>query len=128
MQVGNKRMIVIGDRVLIKLENPEERTKVGLYLPQTVIDKESVAGGRIIATGPGVPIPGPTELDEEPWKQTAKQRHYIPMQAHIGDYALYLRKEGVEVRFENEKYIIVPQNAILVLVREGEEDEDEALV
>ncbi len=32
---GNKHLIVVGDRVLIKCEDGEERTKVGLYLPPT---------------------------------------------------------------------------------------------
>ena len=127
MRVGKKRLEVVGDRVLIRLERPDERTEVGLYLPQTVIEKESVQGGRIIATGPGVPVPGLTELDSEPWKEKQQTGHHIPMQARPGDYALYLRKEGVEIKFEGEKYIVVSQNAILVLVREeDEENEGEA--
>ena len=126
MPVGRNKMIVIGDRVLIRQDNPEERTEVGLYLPRSVVEKENVQGGRIVSTGPGIPVPGPTELDHEPWKETRPATHYIPMQARPGDYALYLRKEGVEIKREGEKYIIVPQNAILVLVREGEDDvEDE---
>jgi co-chaperonin GroES (HSP10) len=123
MRAGKKCLVVVGDRVLIKLERPEDRTAVGLYLPQTVLEKESVQGGRIIATGPGIPVPGPTELDSEPWKETAPAHHHIPMQAKVGDYALYLRKEGVEIKFEGEKYIVVPQNAILVLMREEEDEE-----
>jgi len=122
MHVGHKELIVIGDRVLIKLDKPEDRTEVGLYLPQTVIEKEKVAGGRIISTGPGIAVPGPADLDSEPWKETAPVNNYIPMQAQPGDYALYLRKEGVEIKFEGEQYIIVPQNAILVLVRDDEVD------
>ena len=45
------------------------------------------------------------------------------MQAKIGDLALFLRKATVEIKYEGEKYLIVPQSAILVLLR----DEDEAL-
>lgn len=122
MQSGNRQLIVIGDRVLIKLENPEEKTDVGLILPQSVVEKERVQGGRIISTGPGVPVPGPTELDNEPWREQVGGNNYIPMQAQIGDYALYLRKEGVEIKFEGEKYIIAPQNAILVLIRQSPEE------
>ena len=48
MKIGNRRLFVIGDRVLIKQENLDERTEVGLYLPQTVIEKEEVQGGRVV--------------------------------------------------------------------------------
>ena len=51
-----KRLIVVGDRVLIMPEEGEERTNVGLYLPQTALDSRQVQGGRIVATGPGTPM------------------------------------------------------------------------
>ena len=59
MKIGNKRLIVVGDRVLIKQEDLEERTEVGLYLPQTVVEKEEVQSGRVVLTGPGIPLPEP---------------------------------------------------------------------
>jgi co-chaperonin GroES (HSP10) len=40
------------------------------------------------------------------------------MQAKIGDHALFFRKAAVEITFENVKYLVVPEAAILVLVRE----------
>src|SRR2546425_3288404 len=51
-----KRLIVVGDRVLIAPEEGEERTNVGLYLPPTAVETRQVQGGRIVATGPGTPI------------------------------------------------------------------------
>jgi co-chaperonin GroES (HSP10) len=39
------------------------------------------------------------------------------MQARIGDYALFFRKAAVEITYEGNKYLVVPQAAILVLVR-----------
>ena len=41
-----KRLIVVGDRVLITPEEGEERTNVGLYLPQTALDTRQVQGGK----------------------------------------------------------------------------------
>jgi co-chaperonin GroES (HSP10) len=41
------------------------------------------------------------------------------MQAREGDYALFFRKAAVEITFENERYLVVPQPAILALVREA---------
>ena len=49
---------------------------------------------------------------------------YLPVQAEVGDFAIFFRKAAVEITFENEKYLVVPQAAILGLVRQeggGEE-------
>jgi hypothetical protein len=62
-----KKLIVVGDRVLIKPKKDEERTKSGLYLPPGVKEKEQIQSGYIIKAGPGYPIPMPMEEDE-PWK------------------------------------------------------------
>jgi len=43
---------------------------------------------------------------------------YIPLQAKIGDLAIFLQKDAIEILFENEKYFIVPQNSILLLERD----------
>ncbi|HEX9581302.1 MAG TPA: co-chaperone GroES family protein [Gemmatimonadales bacterium] len=121
MPDNSKRLVVVGDRVLITPEEGEERTSVGLYLPPTAMDHQAVQSGRIIATGPGTALPEPTQLDDEPWRiQGSKETRYVPMQAHIGDYALFFRKAAVEITFESKRYLVVPQAAILVLVRAGD--------
>lgn len=120
--MARKRLIVVGDRVLVRPEQGEERTKVGLYLPATAVDTQAVQGGTVVATGPGTPIGPPAELDDEPWKIGPSEPRYLPMQAEVGDYALFFRKAAVEITFEGKKYLVVPQAAILALVREeGEE-------
>lgn len=117
-----KRLLVVGDRVLIAPEEGEERTRVGLYLPPTAVDKKEIQGGTVIATGPGTPVSAPTELDEEPWKISGGEPRYLPIQARVGDYALFFRRAAVEITFEGKKYLVVPQAAILTLVRETFED------
>jgi co-chaperonin GroES (HSP10) len=113
-----KKLVVVGDRVLIAPEEGEERTNVGLYLPPTAIDRQAVQSGMLIATGPGTPLSAPTELDDEPWKDVGRGGpRYVPMQAEIGDFALFFRKAAVEITFEGKRYLVVPQAAILVLVR-----------
>lgn len=114
-----KQLIVVGDRVLVKVEEGEERTKVGLYLPPTAIDSQAVQGGEIIATGPGLPMPDLADPGEEPWRTGVRETRFIPMQASPGDYALFFRKAAVEITFEGERYLVVPQTAILALVRDG---------
>ena len=123
MSKGKKRLIVVGDRVLVSPEEGEERTKVGLYLPASAVDAQAIQGGTVMATGPGTAVSAPTELDEEPWKIGAAEPKYMPLQARIGDYALFFRKAAVEITFEGKQYLVVPQAAILTLVREAEEPE-----
>jgi co-chaperonin GroES (HSP10) len=111
-----KKLIVIGDRVLIRLSKPNERTESGLYLPPGVQEKEKVQQGYVIKTGPGYAIPLPVE--NEPWKNEEDQVKYIPLQAKEGDLAIFLLGGATEVIYEGEKYFIVPQSAILMLERD----------
>ncbi len=122
---NSKRLLVVGDRVLVKVGEGEERTKVGLYLPSTAVDNQAVQGGKIIATGPGLPMPDLTEAPDEPWRFGAREGRFIPTQARVGDYALFFRKAAVEITFENEQYLVVPQAAILALVREDGHPEND---
>jgi chaperonin GroES len=117
---GNKfkKLIVIGDRVLIRPAKPDERTESGLYLPPGVQEKEKVQQGYVIKTGPGYAIPMPVE--NEPWKGEEEQVRYLPLQAKEGDLAIFLVSGATEVIYEDEKYFIVPQSAILMLEREEE--------
>jgi len=113
-----KEMIIVGDRVLLKLDEGQDKTKSGLYLPASVREKEKVAMGRVVKVGPGYPIPNPNYTEDEPWSTPKDPMRYIPLQAKDGDYAIFLREQGVEVEFEEEKYLIVPQSAVLMLVRD----------
>lgn len=109
------KFIIVGDRVLIKPRDMETRTKNGLVLPATVKEKEEIHSGYVIKSGPGYPIPS-HEIDED-WKETNPTK-YIGMQAKEGDLAIFLKARAHEIEFENEKYLICPHNAILLLIRD----------
>ncbi|WP_126969992.1 co-chaperone GroES [Gynurincola endophyticus] len=111
-----KKLIVIGDRVLIKPTTPNEKTESGLYLPPGVQEKEKVQQGYVVKTGPGYAIPMP--MEDEPWKSEEDQVKYVPLQAREGDLAIFLLNAATEIVYENVKYFIVPQSAILMLERE----------
>lgn len=111
-----KKLIVIGDRLLIKPTKPNEQTASGLYLPPGVQEKEKVQQGYVIKTGPGYAIPMPVE--DEAWKGEEEQVKYVPLQAKEGDLAIFLLSGATEVIYEGEKYFIVPQGAVLMLERE----------
>ncbi len=112
-----KKLIVVGDRVLIKPKLPSDKTQSGLYLPPGVKEKEKVQSGYVIKTGPGYPIPLPTD-ENEPWKEKTEEIKYIPLQAKEGDLALFLQTGAVEINYEDEKLYIVPQSSILLLERD----------
>ncbi len=114
-----KNLIVVGDRVLVR-PDADVRTHSGLYLPVGVHESDGVRSGRVIATGPGVPLPSLHEPDEEPWKEKPREDRYLPMQVKVGDYALFFKKAAVEVRYDGQHYLVVPQSAILVVVRDDE--------
>jgi len=111
-----KKLIVIGDRVLVCPAKPNERTTSGLYLPPSVHEKENVQQGYVIRSGPGYAIPLP--IESEPWKGEEERVKYVPLQAKEGDLAIFLMSGATEIMYEGEKYFIVPQSAILMLERE----------
>lgn len=108
---------IVGDRVLISPDSPEDRTSAGLYLPAGVSSKETVQGGRIVKTGPGHVMPNPEFSEGEPWSEPREAVRYLPLQARTGDHALFLRKEAIELEYDGEPYLIVPSAALLMLVR-----------
>ena len=112
-----KKLIIVGDRVLVRLKKASEKTSSGLFLPPGVQEKERVQQGYIMKTGPGYPIPLPLE-ENEPWEEKDENVKYIPLQAKEGDLAIFVVNGSHEVIYEGEKYFIVPQNAILMLERE----------
>ena len=113
-----KKLIVIGDRMLIRPATPNERTATGLYLPPGVQEKEKVQQGYVIKTGPGYAIPMPVE--NEPWQNEEEHVKYVPLQAKEGDLAIFLVSGATEVMYEGDRFFIVPQSAILMLEREEE--------
>ncbi|MCX6228509.1 MAG: co-chaperone GroES family protein [Bacteroidia bacterium] len=112
-----EKIIMIGDKVLVKPKNPNQQTTSGLYLPAAVLDKENIQAGYIIKVGPGFAIPAIND-EVEPWKEKNESTKYVPLQAKVGDLAIYLAKSGYEIEFKGEKYIILSHSAIVMTVRE----------
>jgi len=112
-----KKLIVVGDRVLIRPKKDSEKTASGIFLPPGVREKEKIQSGYIVKAGPGYPIPLPTDEDEA-WKAEEEKIKYVPLQAKEGDLAIFLQKSAFEVMYEGERLFIVPQSSILMLERE----------
>ena len=116
---GDRELFVVADRVLIRLDDKEERTAVGLYLPPTALEKEDVQSGRIEEVGPGIILPPKSDEEGAPWSdEHVEQSRYIPLQAKKGDHAIFIRKEAIEIKFDDEKFLIVSHSSILSLIRD----------
>ena len=110
--------MVVGDRTLVIPDTERDRTEHGLYLPPGVKEREKVQSGYIVNVGPGYPVPNPNYLDQESWSTSPKEPvKYIPLQAEVGDYAIFLKDQAIEIEVDGTKYLIVPQGAILLLLR-----------
>ncbi len=110
------KLVVIGDRVLIQQGSATQRTKSGLYLPAGYQEKEDIQSGYILKCGPGYALPN-MESDES-WNPKEREPKYLPLQVQPGDLALFMQKSAVEIKYNGEKYYIVPQSAILLVERD----------
>jgi chaperonin GroES len=113
-----KKIILVGDKVLIAPDKEADRTAHGLYLPPGVKEKEKIQGGIVVQVGPGFAVPNPHYIDQEQWSTTPREPvKYIPLQAEEGDYALFLRDAAVEIEYDGTMYLIVSHSSILMLIR-----------
>jgi len=92
------KMKPLGDRVIIKQLEAEEKTKSGIILTGTAKEKPQEA--EVVAVGPGGVIDGKE----------------IKMEVSVGDRVIYSKYAGTEVKLSEEEYIIVKQSDILAIV------------
>ena len=90
----------LGDRLIIKRQDAQEKTKSGLVLPDTA--KEKPQEGKVIAVGPG------KLLDDGSVKT---------LEVKNGDKVLYGKYSGTEVRVQEEDYLILREDDILAIVQ-----------
>jgi len=88
----------MGDRLVVKPTQSEEKTKSGIYLPDTA--KEKPQEGDIIAVGPG-------KVDEKGAR--------IPLEVKKGDRVIFARYAGTEIKIDAEEYIILRESDILAV-------------
>ena len=116
MELGGKNLIVNGDRILVAPEKGESLNKAGLYLPATAVDAKQVHSGRVVEIGPGHLL-AQMDKNSESWKNETDEPKYVPLQAKVGDIALYLKEQAIEIAFEGKNFVIVPNSSLLALVR-----------
>jgi chaperonin GroES len=86
----------LADRVLVKPIEREEKTKSGIYLPDTA--KEKPQEGEVLAVGPG---------------KYGDEGDRIPMDIKVGDRVIYAKYGGTEIKVDDEELIILRESDIL---------------
>jgi chaperonin GroES len=86
----------LADRVLVKPMEKEEKTKSGIYIPDTA--KEKPQEGEVIAVGPG---------------KVADDGKRIPMDLKVGDRVIYAKYGGQEIKVDDVELIFLRESDIL---------------
>ena len=93
------KLVPLGDRVVLKQCEAEEKTKSGIILAGQAKEKPQEA--EVIAVGPGGVVDGKE----------------VKMEVSVGDKVIYSKYSGTEVKLDSEEYIIVKQSDILAIVK-----------
>lgn len=88
----------LGDRVIVKPSEGEEKTASGLVIPDTA--KEKPQEGEVIAVGPG----------------RYEEGKYVPMEVKVGDKIIYSKYGGTEVKIEGKEHLILSERDILAVM------------
>lgn len=89
----------LNDRLLVKREEAEEKSKGGIILPDTA--KEKPRQGCVVAVGEG-------KLDD-----SGKR---VPMTVKVGDKILFTAYGGTEIKVDGEDYLIMREDDVLAIV------------
>ena len=89
----------LGDRVLIKALEREEKTKSGIVLPDTA--KEKPQEGRVIAIGSGKMLDNGTK---------------VPLEVQVGQKVIFSKYAGTEVKVDGEEMMILNERDVLAIV------------
>lgn len=88
----------LGDRVVLKVKQIEEKTKSGIYMPET--SKEKPLEAVVVAVGTGEIVDGKK----------------VPLDVTVGDNVIYNRFSGTEIKVDETEYLIVRQSDILAII------------
>lgn len=89
----------LGDRVVVKVLEGEEKTKSGIVLPDTA--KEKPQEGEVLAVGTGKLLENGTR---------------VPMEVQVGDRVIFSKYAGTEIKIEGEEYLILSERDVLAVV------------
>lgn len=89
----------LGERIVLKVLESEEKTKSGIVLPDTAKEKPQM--GKVLAVGSGKVLDNGEKL---------------PLEVKVGDQVLFAKYAGTEVKLDGEEYMILKESDILAIV------------
>jgi chaperonin GroES len=98
-KMGKLKLNPLADRVIVRPNEAEEKTKGGIILPDTA--KEKPVEGTVVATGPG---------------KVADDGKPVKMEVKVGDKVLYGKYSGTEVAIDGEEYLIMRESDIFAII------------
>lgn len=96
--MASKKLTPIGDRVVVKPDPEEQKTKSGIVIPDTA--KEKPSEGTVVAIGTG---------------RILDNGQKVPLEVKIGDKIIYSKYGGTEVKIDEEEYIILAERDVLAI-------------
>ncbi|MFZ3074079.1 MAG: co-chaperone GroES [Minisyncoccales bacterium] len=91
------------DNILIESIKGEEKTKSGIFLPETA-SKERPEQGKVIAVGPG---------------KKNKKGEIIPVSIKVGQKVLFSKYGPNEIKVDDKEYLIAKEDDILAVIEEN---------
>ncbi|MDD4837109.1 MAG: co-chaperone GroES [Synergistales bacterium] len=89
----------LADRIVVKVVTSEERTKGGLYLPDTA--KEKPQEGEVVAVGSG---------------KVLENGQKLPLELKVGDRIIFSKYAGTEVKIDGDEYVIFSERDVLAVI------------
>lgn len=96
--MASMKLTPIGDRVVVKPDPEEQKTKSGIVIPDTA--KEKPSEGTVVAIGTG---------------RILDNGQKVPLEVKIGDKIIYSKYGGTEVKIDEEEYIILAERDVLAI-------------
>ena len=90
----------LGDRVLVKRVEEEEKTKGGIIIPDTA--KEKPQKGKVIAVGTG---------------RVLENGQRVPLEVKEGDIVVFAKYGGTEIEIDGEEYVILSERDLLAVLQ-----------
>ncbi len=88
-------IVPLGDRVLVKPEEGEDKTASGIVIPDTA--KEKPQEGEVVAVGSG----------------RMEEGKRVPLDVEVGDTVIFAKYGGTEITIKSEDYLILSERDIL---------------
>lgn len=89
----------LGERIVVKLMESEEKTKSGIVIPDTAKEKPQM--GKVMAVGAG---------------KLLDNGQTLPLEVSVGDKVLFAKYAGTEVKLDGEEYMVLKESDILAII------------